>query len=85
VQSLEITYNRFLDTRYILHDVGARLLATIDLRAVEAVLESHLGPDYTLIILSCGEKLTVHEPISIVKRKLVNIHLEAQCGEVVGD
>lgn len=80
-------YPKYWDTSYILPTVIeptlVKLLATIDLESVEALLESHLGPNYTLIILKSGEKITVAEPINEVRGKLVRIDQQIQCGEVL--
>lgn len=78
-------YTNLLHTKYVYGDGMARmkLLATIDLESIEAILESHMGPDFTIIVLKCGERLTVHESFNDVKRRLVHMSLECQLGEVM--
>lgn len=57
--------------------------ASIDLENIENVFESHLGPEYTVVILKGGERVTVKEELVHVRRRLVHQDKEPQIGEVV--
>lgn len=58
-------------------------LSAVDIETIESLSVSHLGEEYTELLLRGGERVTINERFADVKRRLVNKNQEHQVGEVV--
>lgn len=58
---------------FLCYDLGSlsNLSVCVDLERVEAIAQSHLGDEYTLLYMASGERITINKPYNEVKAEFV--------------